>query len=711
MNPRLPRRSHSNPGSEKRLARRRTLRIESLESRLLLAGGLSAPALENANTVQFRFDYSNDTGFFNDHPERRALLEQAGRMITDRLNDTLDAIPPSNSAIQWEAHYTHPATGANTKLPAGFSVAANEIVVFAGSRNLQSLDFPGGGMVRAIADGVNTPFSYSCPATTQAQCTAFGETITTRGEGVTLGANAVDFAPFVASLTFDSRSETIDAWNFEDGPLLTNQVRFLKLAQHELAHVLGFGVSSSFIARASSGEFIGPQADAAYVGAGHLPLNGGHIAQSVLDEQPTIMTSSIQSSGLLSEIDFAVLDDVGWQVLEDQRPAVSITSSADALPEDAGAFELTATLSSPHPTAISIPISLRGTAKWQSDVGSTSGRFDFAANETSATLSLNLVDDEVYEAAETLTIEILDSVHAKLGHRSHLPLTIYDDDGFDLAYVPQTDPATIGSRWSAPGDSQPHGIVFRAGATETLRVQAIGADPIKAGVLLYDQNHDIVGSYGAMGLDSAQLTAGDSYVLVFYPRTTADEFQIDLAGGLNSVPARHNVLLPADVNGSGSVTEVDALQVINQLNRSGDDASVDAPAVTGSGYYDVNGNGLITAVDALRVINFLNTIAVAAEPLAGSLVPIAATVGLVPIGQSRESNPVRDPEPDRGLPVPSQQNVSPPAPDASASGWIDWDQATRTKSIDHIFGMSIAADPSKESGPFEASDLTGALTF
>lgn len=592
--------------------------FENLESRRLLASFASIPAGEPTDTVHFRFDYSHDTGFFRDHPERRALLELAGRMITDRLSDTLDPIPASNASISWEAHYTDPGTGNNVKLPTGFSVAANEIVVFAGGRSLQALDFPGGGKVRAYADGVKTPFAYSCAATTQAQCNAFGTTLTTRGEGVTQGAGAVDFAPFVASLSFDNRSDTVLEWNFEDGPLLSTQFRFLTFAQHELAHVLGFGISNSFIAKAQAGVFNGPSADAAYVGTGHLPLNGGHLAQSVAEQQQSIMTSSIRSNILLGPVDFAVLDDIGWQVEGDPRRSISLSTSADALPESGGTFEITATLSSVSAVPIKVPVSIRGTGKLGTDFTLSNHHFEFGANQSSATILINVVDDEVYEAAESFTFAVLDSDSVRLGNTFNVQLTVFDDDGFDLATVRRSVPNTTAGTLTIPGDSQPHAIVFRAGAAQSLSVILASVEALDAGVLLYDDQQTVVGTYGATGLVAAALQTGESYALVFYPRRTSQTFSIIMPGGFNAAPPRHNVLFPADVNGSYGVTEVDALQVINQLNQGSGDPSVDAANVSGEGFYDVNGDGLITALDALQVINYLNKNGSAGEPVAAT---------------------------------------------------------------------------------------------
>lgn len=65
-----------------------------------------------------------------------------------------------------------------------------------------------------------------------------------------------------------------------------------------------------------------------------------------------------------------------------------------------------------------------------------------------------------------------------------------------------------------------------------------------------------------------------------------------------------------DVNGSGDVSPIDALQVINALNRSGA-ASIQLDPSTPPNtppYLDVNGDGRVEAVDALAVINYIESV-------------------------------------------------------------------------------------------------------
>lgn len=68
----------------------------------------------------------------------------------------------------------------------------------------------------------------------------------------------------------------------------------------------------------------------------------------------------------------------------------------------------------------------------------------------------------------------------------------------------------------------------------------------------------------------------------------------------------HNPLLPADVNADGSVQPVDALEIINYLNRNGPGPLDEAITNGAELYFDVNADDFVTPLDALLVINHLN---------------------------------------------------------------------------------------------------------
>ena len=65
----------------------------------------------------------------------------------------------------------------------------------------------------------------------------------------------------------------------------------------------------------------------------------------------------------------------------------------------------------------------------------------------------------------------------------------------------------------------------------------------------------------------------------------------------------HNFVLPEDTDGNGSVSPLDALAVINQIN-TGSAGAANAPT---SKLVDVNADDSLSPLDALSVINYLNS--------------------------------------------------------------------------------------------------------
>ncbi|WP_197355746.1 Ig-like domain-containing protein [Aureliella helgolandensis] len=93
-----------------------------------------------------------------------------------------------------------------------------------------------------------------------------------------------------------------------------------------------------------------------------------------------------------------------------------------------------------------------------------------------------------------------------------------------------------------------------------------------------------------------------------------------LAADLAPVPF-HNPLIAQDVNYDFNVSPVDALLVINELNRGNSGELGSTREGTNYGYVDVNGDGHLSPVDALMVINQIN-----AEAEVGALVTYTATI-------------------------------------------------------------------------------------
>ena len=249
-------------------------------------------------SVTFQFDYSLDSGRFFAPAERKAALEAAGRMVTDRLTDTLDAIRPSGGNT-WIPSIPNPGTGADYKLPGSTSIGADRILVFVGGRDLAN-----------GALGLGGPGGYSASGSV-----AWLNSLRSRGEPGALSNSPTDFAPAVGSVAFDSIGTSWHFGNTTSG-LDSNEIDFMSVAVHELVHVLGFGLSPSWDRYASGGVFKGPQSTA--VAGRNVPMDamGDHWADGTRsDGRETIMdpTTPWGERRTMTTLDWAGLSDVGWE--------------------------------------------------------------------------------------------------------------------------------------------------------------------------------------------------------------------------------------------------------------------------------------------------------------------------------------------------------------------------------------------------------------
>ncbi len=260
--------------------------IESCESRCLLAVTLS-------------FDYSFDTNNFFADTARRTLLEAAGTTLSQRLNDSLSAITPGGTD-SWNTVVSHPGTGGELRFT-NQTIPANTIIVYAGGREL-------GGTL-----GVGGFGGFGGSGST-----AFINSLTRGQAGARLApASQTDFGPWGGAITFDITTN----WFFgaTTAGMTGSQSDFVSVATHELAHLLGFGTASSFSRLVSGGTFVGIASQAQYDVGGAVPLFGdnSHWANGTTDGGfETAMDPSLTNGTRkgFSELDFAALDDLGWDL-------------------------------------------------------------------------------------------------------------------------------------------------------------------------------------------------------------------------------------------------------------------------------------------------------------------------------------------------------------------------------------------------------------
>jgi Matrixin len=278
------------------------LKVTQLKTRqwlqaTLVASGIALTSAIPAHALSFVFDYSRDTtGFFADQ-NRRDTLKTAAGFYESRLTNNLGAITPSGGNT-WTARFSDPGSDSSLEI-SNLSIAADTLLVFAGGYDLAGGSLGEGGFGGFGAGGSPT----------------FLDSLA-RGQS---GAAGV----WGGAITFDSPTN----WNFSaaNGPA-AGQNDFLSVAVHELGHLLGLGTSQAWQAQATSGAnpvFTGPNAAAAF--GGNVPLQGdrGHWREgtqsriagtNLLQEVALDPTITVGTRKLLTDLDFAALSDIGWQV-------------------------------------------------------------------------------------------------------------------------------------------------------------------------------------------------------------------------------------------------------------------------------------------------------------------------------------------------------------------------------------------------------------
>lgn len=255
--------------------------------------------------ITVSFDYSLDSNnFFPFGSQQRATFEAAVNSVAANLEDTLLEIVPhkDNPADTWTATVSNPSTG-STQAFADLILGENEIRVYAGARQLGTTQLGEGGFGGANASGTQ----------------AFVDLVLGRGQSGAVGPNAsqTDFAVTVGAMTFD-----IDAnWYFglDAAQIQPGQADFFSVAQHEFAHLIGFGTAESFKNLSAGQSFSGAISSAEFDGGGNPPLSAdqGHWAEGTTDDgaevalDPSLLLGSRKT---LTKLDYAALADLGWQV-------------------------------------------------------------------------------------------------------------------------------------------------------------------------------------------------------------------------------------------------------------------------------------------------------------------------------------------------------------------------------------------------------------
>ena len=263
--------------------------------------GLFVLEARDVPSISVRLDYTYDTaGFFND-PARRTSLEHATSQIASRLQDSLAPITASGLNT-WQAQFYNPATRSTVTLDNPV-IRQDEVVVYIGATPL-------GGSELGLANSGG----YSATGSK-----GWLDVVKGRGQAGALGATKTDFATWGGMVTFD----TLAPWNAVGSAPTGGQYDFESVALHEMMHIFGFGLGeAAFTRNVVNGVFRGPAVVAANGGNG-VPTQSDpgqppdHFAQGTNyrgQESPMQPSLSPGVTRHLTPLDYAALDDIGWDV-------------------------------------------------------------------------------------------------------------------------------------------------------------------------------------------------------------------------------------------------------------------------------------------------------------------------------------------------------------------------------------------------------------
>ncbi len=249
-----------------------------------------------AQAITIEFDYSYDSGFLTQ--DYRDVLDAVAGEFGSRITDSLAAI--NSSGVNSYRGAIGLLTDSGPLLTAPISVAADTVRVYVGTQAL-------GGTTLGIGGS-----GYSAGGTND-----FFDLLATRGQPE---PSSVNFTPVTGQIVFDMDTN----WYLDDDVTTVESFSglfdFYSIAVHELGHVLGVGASDAWSNQISGSTFTGSNAVSVF--GGPVPLaNSGHVAKSITStfmgelQEPALTPSiSIGQRKYLTDLDWALLADVGWEV-------------------------------------------------------------------------------------------------------------------------------------------------------------------------------------------------------------------------------------------------------------------------------------------------------------------------------------------------------------------------------------------------------------
>ncbi len=295
--------------------------------------------------MKIQFDYRFDrNGFFND-PNRKAALEKAGEIWSSILKDDFAAIP---AGVQFTVQ--SPETGVNQTVV--LDEAIDDLIIFAGASNNPL----GSGSGLRAENAIAGCTCWRCQAAARGEVGLSQQGILARQEGGNNAASGLlalagpqgtdaqgdifqrriadnfrnlqvtDFEPWAGVAAFNSSTD----WDFSlENP--TGKFEFVSVALHEIGHILGIGVSDTFLNLVRGNVFQGTNSKRINGGNG-IPLQSDltHVQEGFRDN--TVLMDPVYNGkrNLPSEVDLAILADIGYEIDGYSKQGTVIPLATDA---------------------------------------------------------------------------------------------------------------------------------------------------------------------------------------------------------------------------------------------------------------------------------------------------------------------------------------------------------------------------------------------
>jgi hypothetical protein len=280
----------------------------------------------------------------------------------------------------------------------------------------------------------------------------------------------------------------------------------------------------------------------------------------------------------------------------DGLPVASIVGPAD-VNEGAGTITYTVTLSHASDHAVTIDYGTTdGTALVGSDYNAVGGKLTFAAGELTKTITVEVINDEVYEGNEHFTVHIDNPTSATLG-TSSVSTTIHDDgtgSGGDPAQPDDDRPVVLNvsdATADEGGNLDFHVLLSHASTTETTLNIALVGDHESGGqynaTLGQDTGAPLISFDGGAHFVALEVDGGNTAIVHVPAGTEPDQIVVRVPASHDDVTeSPESLLLVANTDHNDSQI-VAGTGIINDATAQ--------PTLAVSGPSDVNeGAGTVT---------------------------------------------------------------------------------------------------------------------